>query len=399
MTAARVAPACRSTLASADCATRSSAASTSVGSGTGSPLTRTTTSGPPSAARADARSATRRRAPTRFDDARSAGQRPDHAARLGEVVPRDLARLLDVPARRRRVARVERGPRRAQEQLGGREALGERVVDLAREALALGRHGPLPLRHRELVAGAHELVERALALLRLPDDGLEREHDDHRHGPADGRPEHERQRDARGPHGHDAHDEHDDHHDRDGAPARAEDVHRDEHQRERDPDGGRRDERQPDPEGHEAGHPRPRGPPRTARRAHVDGHGDAPSAQDVQGEQRRAQQHGAHAPRRRRDERARDRERDQPDEQHVQAPPQPPRRGRHDRRDTPRRHRAVRRYRVACRRRAADGRGRHGGLGSGRGHAVTLATAARPGIVRTVDPGLVPAAPQDRSHR
>ena len=159
---------------------RSRVASTAIGSITGSPLVRklTLVAEPDCSACSLTASASRRSAAgRRLLVERRGSELADEAARLAEVLGGGLPREPELLAGAL-VVDVALGG--VQQHLDAREALRHRVVDLAREALALGERAGLAARGRELLAGREQVEDEG-----LPVAGLLR------HGPV-AEPDHDR---------------------------------------------------------------------------------------------------------------------------------------------------------------------------------------------------------------
>jgi hypothetical protein len=123
-------------------------------------------------------------------------QRPHHPPGLGQVVAGRPQRLLDVAVHRAASGQGLLG--RLQQQHHAGKALGEGVVQVAGQPLALGQRPGLPFGRGQLGPGRLQLLDQPLALPALADDGpyvghrQQRTGREHTHGndrgPGDGAP-------------------------------------------------------------------------------------------------------------------------------------------------------------------------------------------------------------------
>lgn len=238
---------------------------------------------------------------------------PYEPTRLGEVLLGRLPGPADVRQGRRVRGQAALGG--AQQQLDGGQALRQGVVDLPGEPLPLREDPGTPLGGGQLGPGGDELLDQLAPPLALPVQRLVAQYGRHRHGPAQQRPE-------EGPRGHRAavREEASDrgagrHRDGRHPPAQPQQVQLQEVQREGDPQpvGGDRQQRRP-------GRAQPGQPHRPGARRAV--HHGGQYARQVHGGQHRAGGDHPALLRRRVGDGPPGGQREQAEEQRVQAQPQ-----------------------------------------------------------------------------
>ncbi|ESU46791.1 hypothetical protein P376_5226 [Streptomyces sp. HCCB10043] len=192
------------------------------------------------------------------------GQRPHEGARLGQI---GLRRLTGGPDMRgRRSVLGQRAFGGAQQQLDAGQPLGQRVVDLPRQAFALGECPGGTFRLGEVRPGGDQLHDQLPPPFALPEEGVVPEDRGDGDRRADQRPDESA--------GFDLLPVHDEAGDRGGRgdhdggqrPAHRQEVQLEEVEREGDPQGVRRQHQQRRPQ-----HPQPAQPPRPRPRSRLHG--------------------------------------------------------------------------------------------------------------------------------